>query len=251
MKLDNHFDAIKQMESQLTSNINTRYPDTTTGTGGVGGSGGPAWPGGVGAAARPGAAGPAERPAGPGGRPERPAPAVTAPGCKPMPPEAHARSRATTASGATRQLRRPDPRIAANDEAIHQKAGAVGSAPVRAQGRVHLRPRPLRHAPVGAGHEPRRVQGPVPGQNRHLPAPSRRATGDRQRDDGVVAGWLTDGAQFLFQVQLWFFKQMAENIKEWKTPVDGFGNSLLDYTVVPYVTEVGARPDTSEAGCRR
>ena len=33
---------------------------------------------------------------------------------------------------------------------------------------------------------------------------------------------------------------MADNLKEWKTLVDGFGNSLLDYTVVPYVTEVRA-----------
>jgi len=51
---------------------------------------------------------------------------------------------------------------------------------------------------------------------------------------------LNTSAQFLFAVQQWFFKQMADNIKEWKTSFDGFGNSLLDYTVVPYVTEVAS-----------
>ena len=30
------------------------------------------------------------------------------------------------------------------------------------------------------------------------------------------------------------------NLKDWKNSYDGFGNSLLDYTVVPYVTEVRA-----------
>ena len=47
-------------------------------------------------------------------------------------------------------------------------------------------------------------------------------------------------AQFLFQVQLWFFGQVATNMKDWKTTTDGYGNSLLDYTCVPYVTEVQA-----------
>jgi hypothetical protein len=47
-------------------------------------------------------------------------------------------------------------------------------------------------------------------------------------------------AQFLFNVQLWFFKQVATNMKDWKNSTDGYGNSLLDYTVVPYITEVQA-----------
>jgi hypothetical protein len=51
---------------------------------------------------------------------------------------------------------------------------------------------------------------------------------------------LDSSSQFLFAVQQWFFKQVADNLKEWKTSIDGFGNSLLDYTVVPYVTEVAA-----------
>jgi hypothetical protein len=45
-------------------------------------------------------------------------------------------------------------------------------------------------------------------------------------------------AQFLFAVQLWFFARTAENMKDWKSSIDGYGNSLLDNTVVPFVTEV-------------
>ena len=51
---------------------------------------------------------------------------------------------------------------------------------------------------------------------------------------------LNASAQFLFAVQQWFFRQQAENLKDWKNSYDGFGNSLLDFTVVPYVTEVQA-----------
>ena len=49
---------------------------------------------------------------------------------------------------------------------------------------------------------------------------------------------LNTSAQFLFAVQQWFFRNFAEGLKDWKNSFDGFGNSLLDYTVVPYVTEV-------------
>src|SRR4029078_5809002 len=49
---------------------------------------------------------------------------------------------------------------------------------------------------------------------------------------------LVGSAQFLFAVQQWFFRNFAEGLKDWKNSYDGFGNSLLDYTVVPYVTEV-------------
>jgi hypothetical protein len=51
---------------------------------------------------------------------------------------------------------------------------------------------------------------------------------------------LNASAQFLFAVQQWFFRQLAEGLKDWKNSYDGFGNSLLDFTVVPYVTEVQA-----------
>ena len=98
--------------------------------------------------------------------------------------------------------------------------------------------------PVGARHEPRRLQGPVPESRRpRSTSTTRRATGSapptRPRRRSLTA--LDASAQFLFAVQLWFFKQHGRRTsRTWKTSIDGFGNSLLDYTVVPYVTEVRA-----------
>jgi hypothetical protein len=48
---------------------------------------------------------------------------------------------------------------------------------------------------------------------------------------------ITPAIRFLFNVQVWYFSRQAENVKLWKDSVDGFGNPLLDYTVIPFVTE--------------
>jgi hypothetical protein len=56
----------------------------------------------------------------------------------------------------------------------------------------------------------------------------------------TVAGLPRGEAQFLFAVQQWFYGRTAENLKDWKNSIDGYGNSLLDYTVVPFITEVRA-----------
>jgi hypothetical protein len=55
-----------------------------------------------------------------------------------------------------------------------------------------------------------------------------------------VSGLPNDEARFLLAVQQWFFNEQAKNLKDWKNSFDGYGNSLLDYTVVPFVTEVRA-----------
>ena len=53
-------------------------------------------------------------------------------------------------------------------------------------------------------------------------------------------GGLGGPAGFLYAVQLWYFGQHATNMAAWKQTIDGCGNPLLDYTAVPYVTEVRA-----------
>jgi hypothetical protein len=45
---------------------------------------------------------------------------------------------------------------------------------------------------------------------------------------------------FLYNVQLWYFARHAENLAAWKNTVDGCGNNLLDYTCIPFLTEVRA-----------
>jgi len=81
-------------------------------------------------------------------------------------------------------------------------------------------------------------KGMFPGETstiyQHHPTSHRIGTYDTQATTlGSVAG-------FLANIQAWYHKQHANIFAGWKTQLDGFGNSLLDYTVVPYVTEVQA-----------
>ena len=43
---------------------------------------------------------------------------------------------------------------------------------------------------------------------------------------------------FLCNVQTWYNQKTAEILRDLKTATDAFGGSLLDHTVVPFVTEV-------------
>jgi hypothetical protein len=72
----------------------------------------------------------------------------------------------------------------------------------------------------------------------HHPTSHRIGTPDTTASS--TAAGLGGDAHFLFNVQQWFFARHAENMKLWKQTIDGYGNSLLDYTVVPFVTEVAA-----------
>jgi hypothetical protein len=51
---------------------------------------------------------------------------------------------------------------------------------------------------------------------------------------------LNPNAVFCYNVQVWYFSRHAEMLKDWKTSVDGCGNSLLDFTCVPFLTEIKA-----------
>jgi hypothetical protein len=57
---------------------------------------------------------------------------------------------------------------------------------------------------------------------------------------GTTPEGLAAADRFLFNVQLWYFQRHAETLAAWKSTVDGCGNSLLDFTVVPFLTEVRA-----------
>jgi hypothetical protein len=85
-------------------------------------------------------------------------------------------------------------------------------------------------------------KGLFPGQTstvyQHHPQSHKIYTSDVEGSASLTS--MNASAQFLFAVQQWFFRQMAESLKDWKNSYDGFGNSLLDFTAVPYVTEVRA-----------
>jgi hypothetical protein len=65
-------------------------------------------------------------------------------------------------------------------------------------------------------------------------------TGTANTTRGSVPDDLAAADRFLYNVQLWYFSRHAETLATWKSTLDGCGNSLLDFTVIPYVTEVRA-----------
>jgi hypothetical protein len=51
---------------------------------------------------------------------------------------------------------------------------------------------------------------------------------------------LEPATRFLYNAQLWYFERHADALAAWKNTVDGCGNPLLDFTCVPFLTEVTA-----------
>jgi hypothetical protein len=72
----------------------------------------------------------------------------------------------------------------------------------------------------------------------HHPHGHRISTADTYTAAAVVDLNIT--AQFLYNVQHWYFSRHAEIFAGWKNTIDGCGNSLLDFTCVPFLTEVTA-----------
>jgi hypothetical protein len=66
----------------------------------------------------------------------------------------------------------------------------------------------------------------------------RASTGSGLPTQGTTPDQITSPAvRFMFNVETWYFARQAENLKLWKDAVDGFGNPLLDTTIIPFVTE--------------
>ena len=269
-KLDNHFDAIKQMEDGITTSINNGYPNptgmggmggNTAGMGGMGGTGntGTAGRGGTTGSAGAGGRGGTTGSAGAGGRGGTTGAggggttgtagttgtggmgggncraAMVAPSNVMGIPEPKASGYGNTYG---------DPTKTASGQTAPEDAtnlGVVGAAHMSVLKAAFIcdlvRCGTLLWAP-GTNHVG--FKGLFPGQSgtvyQHHPQSHKIVTSDTTASTSLTS--LNSSAQFLFAVQLWFFKQMADNLKTWKTSYDGFGNSLLDYTAVPYVTEV-------------
>jgi hypothetical protein len=261
-KLDNHFDAITQMEDSITTSINNGYP-SVTGTGGMGGSNmtGMGGMGGStsGAAGRGGSTGSAG--SGAGGRGGTTGSAGT------TGRGGTTGSAGTTGTGGTggggaackgsmvappNVMGAADPKTGAGNNYTDPTRGATEDATnLAAVGKAHMsvlkaaficdivRCGTMLWAP-GTNHTG--FKGLFPGQAttvyQHHPQSHKIYTSDTVGSSSLTA--MNASAQFLFAVQQWFFRQLAEGLKDWKNSYDGFGNSLLDFTVVPYVTEVQA-----------
>lgn len=58
-------------------------------------------------------------------------------------------------------------------------------------------------------------------------------------DPSGLSGADVDRYEFLANVQTWYNQRLADMLLKFKDAEDAFGGKLLDYTVIPYITEVG------------
>jgi hypothetical protein len=74
----------------------------------------------------------------------------------------------------------------------------------------------------------------------HHPVSHRAAFlgGASSADPSGLTGDDRDAYEFLASVQTWYNTRIADMLTKFKMAQDAFGGSLLDYTVIPYVTEV-------------
>jgi hypothetical protein len=250
-KLQNHYDAITSLESSINYTINTKYP-TVTGTGGAaGGAGGSAGGrgGAGGAAGRGGAGGSTGGMAGRGGTTGSAGTGGTTGtggtgggggmGCvKPAMPANTAGPGDYTDNKGHGNYGTPT-NGSTDDAATHQLVGQLHMDVLRAAYLCDIiRCGTFQWSP-GTNHVG--FKGMYPGDNNasYQHHPVSHAVGSGTATMGTTPDGLTVAQmRFLYNVETWYFARTAENLKKWKTSIDGFGNSLLDYTVIPFVTEV-------------
>jgi len=211
-KLDIHTDAVTAAERQIANAINSAYPAS----GGAAGSGGSA---GAGGSAIGGTTGSGDPSCG---------------ACTTRPPSV------PNVIG----LDDPDDHGSGGDSNVF---GTQDDAPLHEQvGRLHLDI--LRAAFVcdiirvgtyqwsgGTNHVAFTLYPNDTRPYMHHPT-SHRISGPDTYGSSTVAG-LVPVAQFLFNVQSWYFARHAESLALWKNALDGCGNSLLDFTCIPFLTE--------------
>jgi len=201
-KLTIHTDAVVAAETSISSTINTTYPGVG-GAGGGSGNGAPSCGGGC------------------ANVPPAPSPAV---------------GMADPLTGVGNNF--GNPRALFDDASIHAQVGGGHLAVLKAAFVCDLiRVGTYQWSPATSHVGFALLPGdPLPFQ--HHPKSHAISTSDTTAA-ATLAG-LNTTAQFLFNVHSWYFARHAETFAAWKNTVDGCGNSLLDFTCVPFLTEVRA-----------
>jgi uncharacterized protein DUF1552 len=207
-KLSNHTDAVVSVEGQIVNAINARYP--SSGGGGSTGSGGAAGAGGSG---DPGCGGACPKPA-------------------PPPPTMGFADYTTGGHGSF-----DDPTRGATDDAARlAEVGKLHLDVLKAAFICDLIRVGTNQWAPGTNHTGFTFYPGDPRPYQH------HAVSHRTNGGSVLLGstpeQLTEAIEFLYKVQVWYFARQAENLASWKNAVDGCGNRLLDYTCVPFLTEV-------------
>lgn len=252
-KLQIHYEEVVGAEQSVRNSINTMYPGMMTGAGGnmgtgMAGNSGGAGRGGSGGSTGRGGSGGSTGAAGTTGTGGSNGGPTCTTGCtsQPAAPPAVVGSSdgcADTAMDGTC-------RGTGNDYGMGNDAGTVDDSTMHQMvGGAHLdvlkaafvcdliRVGTFQWSP-GTNHVGFRVYPGSTGIFQHHPLSHRIQT------DATVGATtpaaLNDNAEFLYNVQLWYFARHAENWAKWKSSVDGCGNPLLDFTIIPIVTEVRA-----------
>jgi hypothetical protein len=205
-KLTIHTDAVLAAEASVSNAINTSYPNASgggsTGAGGAGGNGAAACGG----------------------------------GCTNLPaPPSSVMGAADPMRGAGNSFGNPR---GTDDAAIHAQAGGAHLAVLKAAFVCDLiRVATYQWAPATTHVGFALAPGDAAAYQHH---PRSHAINTADTIAASTLGALNTTAQFLFNVHTWYFSRHAETFAAWKTSVDGCGNSLLDFTCVPFLTEVTA-----------
>ena len=209
-KLSIHTDAVLSAESALTSSINKGYPPT--GSGGSGGSS-----------------------TGSGGTGFSGTPSCSTCATQPTAPLSVA-GMADKASGSGNYYGNP---IAMQDDsALHAQVGGLHLDVLRAAFICDLiRVGTFQWAP-GVSHVSFPLYPNTTQPYMHNPTSHKINTADTIAAATLSA--LNPAAQYCFNVHTWYFARHAANFAIWKNSVDGCGNNLLDFTCVPFLTEVMA-----------
>ena len=219
-KLNIHTQAVMEAESQVASTIDSRYP-VTTGTGGASGTG------------RGGSSGTGTGGSSGGG-------SCHVCSSKPTAPPNEVGGADPKMGGTGNNYGNGRDGGSTDDSPLHKRVGTAHLEVLKAAFICDLiRVGTFQWSP-GTNHVS--FKGMYPGSTtsiyQHHPLSHR--IGTSQTVSGTTPDALQSDAHFLFNVQSWYFQAHADNFTTWKTAVDGCGNSLLDYTAVPFVTEVQA-----------
>ena len=131
---------------------------------------------------------------------------------------------------------------ATSDEDVHERIGKAHAAVILAAFQCDIvRVASFQWSP-GTNHVSFKGKYPADPTKSFMHHPmSHRITSQSFYNGAPQTGTSADASlyQFLVSINAWYNQKTADILSTFKAAKDGFGNSVLDYTVVPYLTEVG------------
>jgi hypothetical protein len=129
-----------------------------------------------------------------------------------------------------------------SDEDIHERIGKAHAAVILAAFQCDIvRVATFQWSP-GTNHVSFKGRYPAEPERSFMHHPMSHRIGSGSFFNGAPqTGTSPDASlyQFLVSINTWYNQKTADILQSFKDAKDGWGNSILDYTVVPYVTEVG------------